>query len=92
MIYETNSFQRYEEGEALVKKYNTKTNIMMVMIAVVGFTGMVIHAKYNTNFFLSLAPMFIPAIIGIRWATKVSQGALMKESAIKTFGSNEEEY
>ncbi len=92
MIYKTNSFQRYKEGEALVEKYNTKTNVMMLLILVFGIAGLAIHAKYNTNFLLSLLPMFIPGIIGIRWATKVSTGALMKQTALKTYGNDEEEY
>ena len=91
-MYNTNSFERYTDGEKLSKKYTSQMLKGCGATALFTILGMILHIKYEMNFLLTLVIVFIPFYYTLQASLLATKGDQMMRSAQLTYGSDEEEY
>lgn len=91
MIYETNSFQRLEEGQNLIDYSNPLINRSMFAMLLFTILILILVSIYDVSLFVIFI-ILIPTCISFKYTTMHDYGAKLKRSAIQTFGHDDEDY
>lgn len=92
MVHELNSLDRYREGKKISKKYTLYYIWSCVGMLVFGFGSFIAFEKCGIPGLWSIAVMMILFFPTFKMSVKATKGDMMMRSAVKTWGSDEEEY